>query len=355
MYPRLLTGDFTSALRAASPPRPKDGDITVGEDGVRRIVLIVTISVPLPAPSLEGLALYTEAQAKSWEVGRPLHPWVDAKYDSDAEQDSSSQPADVSDLALRVIANIARWRAMLESHVCQPSAGRHRCRCPKRDALSMINSFIASALLEVASSVCIPVPLVTRDALIAALVARNAAIEGDTDGVDAFSRDWLGFSHPERWRDAVEIALLGDWVDQLGAGTAHDPVITRLLQGHSKREHKQLQPLWERRTRGRRTALLSQPLSQTTTVADLLTEYRTPESEALWAELSDHRVTAVLRALSSEEGAVARRWAESGEAWSDAAVDAGMATSYGERVRRKLRRLGARQAERAAAVGCPNE
>ncbi|MFD3874419.1 hypothetical protein [Streptomyces sp. NPDC058623] len=352
MYPRLLTGEFTSALRAASPRRPKNGDVTVGEDGVPRLVLIFTVDVPLPAPSLEGLVLYTEVQAKSWEVGRPLHPWVDAKCDFDTDQDSSPQPADAAGIALRVIANIARWRAMLESHVCQPSTGR-RCRHPKQDALSMINTFIASTLLELAPFICIPVPLVTRDALIAALVARNAAIEGDSAGVDAFSRDWLGLSHPERWRGAVEMALLGDWVDQLGAGMAHDLVITSLLQGHSKREHKQLQPLWERRTRGRQTALLSQPLSRTTTVADLLTEYRTPESEALWAELSDYRVTAVLRGLSSEEEAVARRWAESGEAWSDAAIGAGMATSYGERVRRKLRRLGARQAERAAAVGVP--
>ncbi|WP_461091774.1 hypothetical protein [Streptomyces incanus] len=99
-----------------------------------------------------------------------------------------------------------------------------------------------------------------RVALCAALTARNAAIEGDAETIDAFSRTWLGLSHPAAWREAVEAALLGDWVEALGRGLATDDYVQALLDQHARSEHRALQPLWERRVRGKRTALLGQSL-----------------------------------------------------------------------------------------------
>ncbi|MGW0188193.1 hypothetical protein ACWDV7_20810 [Streptomyces sp. NPDC003362] len=190
-----------------------------------------------------------------------------------------------------------------------------------------------------------------RAALSAALAARSAAIEGDADAIDAFSRTWLGLSRLEAWREAVETALLGDWVEELGRGRATDAYISDLLHRHAGSEHRALQPLWERRVRGKRTVLLGQPLGADLTVEDLLAERHTSEEAALAEELADSRLLAVLRGMAPDEAALARAWAAGGESWAQAALDAGLPETYGERVRRKLKRLGSRYAARAAATG----
>jgi hypothetical protein len=209
--------------------------------------------------------------------------------------------------------------------------------------------FLGELLLimgEALGSVSVPV----HQAVSAALVARNAAIEGDADTVDDFSRTWLGLSHPARWREAVEMALLGDWVNTLGKKTT-DRNIHDLLRRHAHAEHRSLQPLWERRVRGKRTALLGQPLGEAGwTVEDLLVERRTPESEVLAAELGDGRLVTVLGKLTPDEQAAARAWATFGVSWDQAALAVHKQQAFGERVRRKLKRLGARHAGRATAA-----
>ncbi|MEU1035482.1 hypothetical protein ABZ402_43785 [Streptomyces mirabilis] len=210
---------------------------------------------------------------------------------------------------------------------------------------------LAGVLLVMSSAYSKFPSMTARTALSAALAARNAAIEGDSESVDAFSRTWLGLSRPEAWREAVEMALLGDWVEALGRGVATDGYIRDMLHRYTSSEHRALQPLWERRVRGKRTALLSQPLGPDLTVEDLLAERRTPEEAALIHELADSRLLAVLRGLAAGEVALAQAWAASGESWDRAARDAGLPTTYGERVRRKLKRLGARHTARAAAAG----
>ncbi|MGW2818254.1 hypothetical protein [Streptomyces sp. NPDC001415] len=189
-----------------------------------------------------------------------------------------------------------------------------------------------------------------REALVAALAARCAVIDGDTGAVDMFSRNWLGLSRPELWREAVEMALLGDWVQVLGRGCADNPFILDLLRRHTDAEHRALLPLWERRVRGKRTALLSQPVGTAWTVEDLLVEHRTPESEVLAAELADSRLGAVLRSLEPDEASTARAWATTAQTWDQAALATGCPPAYGERVRRKLKRLGARHTARVTTV-----
>ncbi|WP_328459368.1 hypothetical protein [Streptomyces sp. NBC_00448] len=54
--------------------------------------------------------------------------------------------------------------------------------------------------------------------------------------------------------------------------------------------------------------------------------------------------------LAGPEAEVALRWAVDGGGWEQAALSAGLPEAYGERVRCKLKRLGARHRERAAAV-----
>ncbi|MGW7026752.1 hypothetical protein ACWGFX_06100 [Streptomyces xanthophaeus] len=191
---------------------------------------------------------------------------------------------------------------------------------------------------------------IVRLALGAALTARAGAVHGDTDAVDTFSRTWLGLAQPERWREAVEMALLGDWVSALGGGAATATTVVSVLRHDAETEHLRLQPLWERRVQGRRTALLGQPVGGTWTLEDLLVDHRTPESQTLAAERSDSRLAVVLRALHPDEESTAWTWAEDGTGWDRAAVAAGHPASYGERVRRKLKRLGTRYTVRAQAA-----
>ncbi|MFE4262741.1 hypothetical protein [Streptomyces sp. NPDC056883] len=220
----------------------------------------------------------------------------------------------------------------------------------RREILTYLYSATSSLLLALATPG--PWQLTSSDRLLLqnALVARNAAIEGDHATVDAFSRTWLGLEHPARWRAAVEMALLGDWVDRLRDRAADDPALRHLLRREADEAHHQMLPLWEHRTRGQRVTLLSRPVGDGLTLADVVTDRRCPESMLVDDEFQDRRVGAVLRQLAEPEEKVARTWAAGADSWAVAAVDSAQHAAYGERVRRKLHRLGARQTERAAAA-----
>ncbi|MFE1765711.1 hypothetical protein ACFW81_16045 [Streptomyces angustmyceticus] len=183
-----------------------------------------------------------------------------------------------------------------------------------------------------------------------ALIARNAAIEGEHATVDAFSRTWLGLEQPGRWRTAVEMALLGDWVDALQDGAADDLALRALLRQEADVAHRQLLPLWERRTRGRRVTLLSQPVAEDRTLADVVPDRCSPEALLLDDEFQDQRVAAVLGQLAAPEEAVARTWASGANSWEEAALETTLPAVYGERVRTKLKRLGRRHSARAATA-----
>ncbi|MGW0647701.1 hypothetical protein ACWD4T_02660 [Streptomyces umbrinus] len=210
-----------------------------------------------------------------------------------------------------------------------------------------ISGLIVGLLLKLNEVLCRPFLVRPYEAQAAALIARNAAIEGDSDTVDAFSRKVLGKKHPARWREAVEMALLGDWVVLLGTGTATKPYVRDLLQRHADVQHRYLQPVWEGRINGERTVLLAHPVDEMRTIADLLVEYRTPEQDLLSKE-RDIRVSAVLKHLSAEEQALALAWAEYGAPWPEVANELGQKRQFGEKVRRKLSRLGDRHTDRAA-------
>ncbi|GAA1386061.1 hypothetical protein GCM10009639_09410 [Kitasatospora putterlickiae] len=146
------------------------------------------------------------------------------------------------------------------------------------------------------------------------------------------------------------MALLGNWTESLGHGGASDLRIANLVKHQAAIEHRHLQPVWEHRVRDRRTALLGEPIGTDLTVADLLTDHRSPETETLLAELADSRLLAVLRSLAADEQALARAWADSGDTWNQTALDAGPPPGFGERGRRRLKRLGTRHTERTLAA-----
>ncbi len=186
-----------------------------------------------------------------------------------------------------------------------------------------------------------------RVLLLVTLAARNAAIEGDHPTVDVFARTVLGLKRPELWRDGVIDALLGDWGNRLGRCLT-DPELLAFLNEYVAAEHRRWQPLWERKARGARVRLTGFTIADGLTLEDVLPERSTPEDLALHHQLGDERVRAVLRGLSPDEAAVVARWAQGAGTWAESALSAHLPVAYGERVRRKLHRLGSRHVERAA-------
>ncbi|MFF6986295.1 hypothetical protein [Streptomyces sp. NPDC010273] len=267
-------------------------------------------------------------------------------------------------LVLRMIERIRDTRERFEEQnvylrsMCPDCPGEGDGRCPRwtdsRDdtadvAHSSVN-LISEALLMLARACGPRLTPMTREALLAALTARNAVIEGDHEAVDEFSRIWLGITDPKRWRDAVEMALLGDWVDNLGKGVLGDPAVVDILRHLAQIEHRHLQPLWERRVNGRRVSLLSEPVGADLTLQDLLIERRTPETEVLYGQ-HESRVASVLRRLTPDEAVVAAIWAETPElSWQQAALAEWLPGKFGGRVQRKLKRLGRQYVERAQAA-----
>ncbi|WDN56026.1 hypothetical protein [Streptomyces clavuligerus] len=183
-----------------------------------------------------------------------------------------------------------------------------------------------------------------RPALLAAMGAREAAIEGRDAQVDAFAVTHLGIpaARAAQWREAVSTALCTDWAEALDVpGEDCGQAVLGLIRRETLAGHRRLQPVWTRRTGGHRIHLLDKPVG-TGVLADLIPGGRAPDEEALRHVLADPRVTAVLARLCGDESSVARIWSVSGETWRQAAIDAGLPPAYGERVRRKLKRLGAK-------------
>lgn len=134
------------------------------------------------------------------------------------------------------------------------------------------------------------------------------------------------------------------------------------LRTEAKAVHRQLTPLWERKVCGSRLRLLDAPMSYDTsmTLYDMLTGSPGARDLLNGAVSDDPRIVSVLSRLDPVEHAVALAWAEQPTgSWAEAAVDvismdpvrfAGLdPAALGERVRRKLKRLGTQRALRDSA------
>ncbi|MDX3540889.1 hypothetical protein PV721_42740 [Streptomyces sp. MB09-01] len=186
-----------------------------------------------------------------------------------------------------------------------------------------------------------------------AVWAREAAVIGDSNAIDRFASRVLVLRQGGQWREAVSTALLGDWALSLDtpAGLPYESAVAE-LRTEALALHRQLTPLWRRRTGGTRVLLLDTPLGDGITLYDLIIGSPSPQELALGAEPDDARLAAVLNALSEDERKVALAWSRPEVAtWAEAAMAVAEADSValGERVRRKLKRLGRLQAERAVA------
>ncbi|WP_405775610.1 hypothetical protein [Streptomyces sp. NBC_01538] len=115
--------------------------------------------------------------------------------------------------------------------------------------------------------------------------------------------------------------------------------------------HRQLRPLWQRKTAGGRLLSLDHPVPGVGTLVDVLADRAAhDEPSALWEPDTD-AAACVFSQLSPDEQQVARAWAQAGRAsWAEASDLVGVTAHEADSVRRKLRRLGRRFEERTAAA-----
>ncbi|WP_446458725.1 hypothetical protein [Streptomyces rochei] len=183
----------------------------------------------------------------------------------------------------------------------------------------------------------IPVPDVIQ-----ALSARDAALAGEGSTIRSFTSDVLG--RWSGWHEPVSTALLGNWADSLFDQGRLTPDALIKLTAEAKAIHKQLTPVWRRKTGKERLLLLDTPLGDGLTLYDLIPA-QTADGSGLEAVLANPRLAAILEALSPAERAVMLALGTPGVVtWAEAAMAAGAAEPerQGERVRRKVKRLAAR-------------
>lgn len=194
---------------------------------------------------------------------------------------------------------------------------------------------------------------IAQVALAAALRARDAVLHGEDEPVANFIERWLGLTATPERIDAVSAALLEE-----GWDTSADD-LGRLLSDLKRRTRRQarvLKPIWDTRLNYRRVGLLDQPVvngnGTLRPVADLVRDLQTTEDLAL-ADMWDHEqhLRHVLDRLKPDELDITNLYAHHAQfTWAEAARAAGVPNpvAMGERVRRKLKRLGKEQERRLA-------
>jgi hypothetical protein len=186
----------------------------------------------------------------------------------------------------------------------------------------------------------------------------SAALEGRpsrlgrpaTKIVDDLAARVLAIPRSERWQTAVSTALLGAWSDELWQNGRLSRATLGTLKAEARTVHRELVPLWRRRTRHGRVLSLDAALGDGLSLYDPVVSEVDYLAHTADGVFEDDRLNRVLRGLTPIERAVVFVYAEGeGTTWSEAAAHASATDpdAFGERVRRKTRRLAAEQHRRA--------
>ncbi|MET9852204.1 hypothetical protein ABZY57_04530 [Streptomyces sp. NPDC006450] len=221
--------------------------------------------------------------------------------------------------------------------------------CPPRPVVRLLAILVGRMLMLFLVRAGASDPAVRAEAesaVAAALCARRAILE--SEGVDdwkpavaSFARTYLGISRTDgEWLEAVSTALLGDWIDALGAGPPADGVELHHLRREARAVHRDLMPLWQRKSGPGRVWMLDYQFPSGETLHDLIGGAYRIEDEALTWSPDRGDACAVLGRLKEDERRIVHAFALGGGSWAEAASTAGLPPQAGERVMRKLRRLG---------------
>jgi hypothetical protein len=189
--------------------------------------------------------------------------------------------------------------------------------------------------------------------LMAALEARADALRNRRGKVENFAARVLGVNRSTRWGEAVSTALMGGWTRSLDEHGCLQPEALGQLRAEARTIHRQLVPLWRRRVRRSRLLLLDAPLGDGLCLYDLVADRANLSDACLGTAIHDDRLVRIVRHLTPEERLVVIALATGdGTTWTEAAAHAGASdpAAFGERVRRKTRRLAVRAEERRAAA-----
>ncbi|MFE7070440.1 hypothetical protein ACFU96_10170 [Streptomyces sp. NPDC057620] len=173
----------------------------------------------------------------------------------------------------------------------------------------------------------------------------------ETESTDRVTARVLVLPRSERWREAVTTALLGPWCDPLWQTGALPTTALGALKAEARTIHRQLVPVWRRRTRHGRVLSLDAALGDGMSLHDLVAAEVDVLEQVAATDFTDERIQAMLHRLDAAERQVVLAYAYGeGTTWTEAAAVAGATDpeAFGERVRRKTRRLAAEQARRVA-------
>jgi hypothetical protein len=195
-----------------------------------------------------------------------------------------------------------------------------------------------------------------RSAYAAAWEAREAVLgRGDERTVIDFVRRWLKMGPTRSRVEAVVAALLepeAEWISL--SPLADSAAVVCVLRRRVNQLHRDFRLITETQLNGQKIVSLQQPWEigvdgSLVPLGDLVADPRAPEMlpETFW---SDERIARVLSGLSTDEHRVAITYTLiDHSSWEAAAALAGMPPAFGERVRRKLQRLGKRFHDRQSA------
>ncbi|MET7575180.1 hypothetical protein ABZT04_43000 [Streptomyces sp. NPDC005492] len=186
----------------------------------------------------------------------------------------------------------------------------------------------------------------TPDDLLAAVAARHW--QGNGEG-SLLNR--LVLPDSQRWRDALSTALIGPWASSLDCTSYLPCAALSVLRAEVRTLHRQLGPIWRRRTRHGPVLSLDACLGDGLSLHDLIAANGGCAELPTGKVFDDERLNTVIGALAPAERAVVIAYAKGeGTTWTEAAAATGAADpeAFGERVRRKAKRLATEQKRRLA-------
>ncbi|MCW8382421.1 hypothetical protein [Streptomyces justiciae] len=170
-----------------------------------------------------------------------------------------------------------------------------------------------------------------------------------TDRLESLAAGSLVLPRSERWNQALSTALLGDWCAPLLTDGFLPATALGALRAEARTVHRHLVPIWRRRTRHGRVLSLDADLGDGLSLYDLVAADVDLLAHTMGGVFEDARLNRLLGALDPAERAVVFAYADGeGATWTEAAAVAGAddAKTFGERVRRKTKRIAAEQARR---------
>ncbi|MCX4564651.1 hypothetical protein OHA02_52185 [Streptomyces phaeochromogenes] len=190
-----------------------------------------------------------------------------------------------------------------------------------------------------------------RGAELAGMLKASLAVPRKTNLrlLDQIAAHALILPRGDQWREALGTALIGGWCDDLWSTGYLPTTALGKLKDDARTLHRQLVPLWRRRTRHGRVLSLDADLGGGLSLHDLVAADVDLLGRVAGRVYEDERLKAVLRGLDPVEQQVVFAYAAGqGVTWAEAAASAVDPEAFGERVRRKVKRLAAEQRRRAA-------